>query len=75
MNPADLAAHVDAFARKLVARPREVLALTKLGVYASLQGDLESALQHEALAQAACNRSPAAREGMKRFLNRSEVRG
>lgn len=61
---------VDAFARTLASRPREVLALSKLGVYEGLRGDLESVLMHEAISQAECIRSPAARAGIRRFLEK-----
>lgn len=68
-----LDAAVDALARRLAASPGVALAKIKAGLRQGENGDLRSALEFEAVNQAACFRSADFREGVAAFLEKRQA--
>jgi 2-(1,2-epoxy-1,2-dihydrophenyl)acetyl-CoA isomerase len=64
---ADLAGHVATMARRLAGHSPVALSMIKRGLNRAFDADMASALEHEALAQAACAASPAFAEAVAAF--------
>jgi enoyl-CoA hydratase/carnithine racemase len=63
----ELAGHVSAMARRLAEHSPVALSMIKRGLNRAFEVDMASALEHEALAQAACAASPAFAEAVAAF--------
>jgi 2-(1,2-epoxy-1,2-dihydrophenyl)acetyl-CoA isomerase len=59
---------VEELAQNITSHSKKVVSLIKKGVYEGLKSDLETVLEHEALAQSECIRSEEAYKGMQHFL-------
>lgn len=65
---------VEELAQNIASRSKKVVSLTKKGVYEGLISDLETVLEHEALAQSDCIRSEEASKGIHVFLKERAMR-
>jgi 2-(1,2-epoxy-1,2-dihydrophenyl)acetyl-CoA isomerase len=70
---AELDATIDALIERLVNAPPLALAKLKAGLAGSLQSDLPSALEYEAVNQGDCFRSADFKEGVAAFLQKRKA--
>ena len=71
IEPDDLLAEAEAFARRLASYPRVGVGWTKLGFHAALESDFTAATRSEAAAELACFQSPETRERFRAFVERT----